>query len=158
MDPVGARFRMRIAVPVTLIAGLGLTGLTSVAVAVRPHASPTFVANYRGSDPDGRVSFTLGGAYNEPLNRPPFTTYELYDLRFATECSRAGMKLPGPIILTHQRRHASEQEHFTYRAHGFVIHGVLYGALGKPQFRGTVEVVRRGCDGDALPWTARIVL
>jgi hypothetical protein len=148
---------MRIAVPVTLIAGLGLTGLTSVAVAVRPHASPTFVADYRGSDPDGPVSFTLGGAVNEPLNRPPFTTYELYDLKFASECSRSGTKLPGVISLTHHRRHASEQQHFTYRARGFVIHGLLYGPLGKPKFKGTVEVVRHGCDGDVLPWTAKFV-
>ncbi len=158
MDPVGARLRMRIVVPATLIAVLVLTGMTSVAVAVRPHASPTFTANYRGSDPDGRVSFTLGGAYNEPLNRPPFTTYELYDLKFATECSRSGTKVPGLISLPHARRHASQQMHFTYRAHGFVIRGVLYGPLGRPKFKGTVEVVRRGCDGDVLPWTARLVL
>ncbi len=148
---------MRIAVPATLIAVLGLIGMTSVADAVRPHVSPTFVANYRGSDPEGGVSFTLGGAFNEPLNRPTFTTYELYNLRFATECSRSPAALPGSIVLAAPRRHASEQEHFTYRAHGFVIHGVLYGALGNPRFRGTVAVVKRRCDGDALPWTARLV-
>ena len=48
--------------------------------------------------------------------------------------------------------------HFTYRAHGFVIRGVLYGPRGKPKFKGTVEVVRRGCDGDVLTWTAGLVL
>lgn len=148
---------MRIAVPATLIALLGLTGITGVAVAVRPHASPTFVGNYRGSNPEGSVSFTLGGASNGGVTQPTFYTYELYFLRFATECSRSPAAVPGSIILSQHRHHASERLHFTYRAHGFVIHGVLYGALENPKLKGTVAVIKQGCDGDALPWTVRLV-
>ena len=154
---MGARLRMRIAVPVTLIAALALSGLTSVAVAVRPHASPTWVANYRGGGPGGPVSFTVGGADNETVDVPPSHNYELYNLKFATECSRTGTRLPGLISLPHLRRHVGDQERFSYRARGFVIHGLLYGPLRRPKFKGTVAVVRPGCDGDVLPWTAAIV-
>jgi len=149
---------MRIAVPAALAAVLMLTGITSVAVAVRPHASPTFIGNYAGSDAEGPVSFTMGGAANEVPGKRPFYTYDLYNLRFATECSRSGTRLPGTITLLHHRRHASEQEHFTYRAHGFVIHGVLYGPLVEAKFKGTVAVAKRGCDGDSLLWTAKVVI
>ena len=82
--------------------------------------------------------------------------YELDKLKFATECSRSGSSVPGAIFFTHQRRYASEKRHFTYRAAGFVIRGVLYGSFEEPKFRGTVEVHKPHCDSDRLSWTAKL--
>ena len=87
--------------------------------------------------------------------RPDYA-YELDKLKFATECSRSGSSVPGAIFFTHQRRYASEKQHFTYRAAGFVIRGVLYGSFEEPKFRGTVEVHKPHCDGDRLSWTAKL--
>jgi len=134
---------------------LTLTGLTSVSVAVRPHASPGFVQLYAGSDAEGPVTFRLSGPGKAGPGRPDYA-YELDKLKFATECSRSGSGVPGAILFTHQRRYASEKQHFTYRAAGFVIRGVLYGSFEEPKFRGTVEVHKPHCDGDRLSWTAKL--
>ncbi len=148
MRSVGVRVRVSFAV-------LGLLLAPATAIAVRPHASPVLQAPYSGSDPEGRVSFHMTIAFNDAIpGRPAFYAYSIDKFRFATECSPRGVRLPGGVDVRQTRRRRSQVAHFTYRGRGFSIRATLSGNLGTPAVHGTVRISERGCDGDALPFSA----
>jgi hypothetical protein len=145
---VGARCRM-------LIVGLVLVfaSVPGGALAVRPSVSPAENVRYVGSDPEGPVTFLMMILTDKA---PTPVTYIMNGMRFATECSRSGSRAPGEIVITRHRTRASQQPRFGYHRDGFIIHGHISGSLGAPRVTGTVQLDRPGCDGDPLPFTARL--
>jgi len=137
-----------------LIVGIALvlTSLPGVALAVRPSVSPSENVPYVGSDPEGPVTFLMMIL----TNKSPAVTYIMNGMKFATECAPSGSSAPGVIVITRHRTRVSQQPRFSYHRAGFVIRGHVYGSLGAPRVVGTVQLDEPGCDGDVLPFTARL--
>ncbi len=128
----------------------------AAAWAVRPHASPVAQADYRGSDPEGRVAFHMTLAYNDGFaGHPASWEYAIYAFRFATECNRAGVRLPANVTFDKKQRRAARILRFSYSGHGVRLRLTISGK-GLTTASGTVRISSRRCDGDWLPFTASI--
>ena len=74
--------------------------------AVRPHASGSLVG-YRGVDPEGPVSFTI-----LITDSSHGSDYSATGFRIATECNRAGVRLPDSVTITRHERGTPRTLHF----------------------------------------------
>jgi hypothetical protein len=116
---------------------------TGAALAARIEVGGAAAIPYKGSDPEGAVTFL----YDEipTAGSHPIYTATVDEFRFASECG-AGT-VPGVIHIGHNKR-------FNYRGRGFVIRGTLVGGFLRPKVQGTAQVTAPGCDSDALSFTA----
>ncbi len=118
--------------------------------AVRPHASGSLVG-YRGVDPEGPVSFTI-----LITDSSHGSDYSASGFRIATECNRAGVRLPDSVTITRHERGTPRTLHFNYRRRGVAIALTVSGP-SLSTARGTVQISSRRCDGDTLPFRASAV-
>ena len=89
------------------------------------------------------------------IGRPAFWEYSLYAFRFATECNRAGIRLPASVAYDKKQRRAARVLRFTYRGRGVLLRLTISGK-DLSTASGTVRFSSRRCDGDSLPFTASI--
>jgi hypothetical protein len=148
---VGGRIRT-VAIGALVLAAV----VPAVALAVRPSVSPVAQGYYTGSSPEGPVTFWMVLADNDQPNGHSFFTYAAYNMKFVTECAPTGLKLRKGFVIPGRRIRVSQRLHFRYHAHGVVIRGFVSGSLGGPNVTGTVQISRPGCDGDVLPFTAKL--
>jgi hypothetical protein len=83
---------------------------------------------------------------------PASWNYGLYDLVIATGCSRT-THVPGGVVVS-DRRKSSWRSRFSARMRGFRIKGTVSGSLSKPTVHATVKVLKSGCRGEVVKFTA----
>ena len=105
---------------------------------------------YRGSDHMGAVRFKL--LIRHSSGKAAVYQYILYDLSFATACTRGGVKVPGQVTVTGAGRH----ERFSLRTKRYVLTGRISGAAESPRVTGTLRVLSGACGGEVLRFSAKL--
>jgi hypothetical protein len=137
--------RARLGAVVAIVVVMAATG---VALASRVEVGASFLQPFNGSERYGKVSFELVNIETRSSSPHPVETLTVRRFRFASECNRAGTRVPGKMAVDrHGRFHST--------ARGFRVTGRL---LGNAQTRATgTAAVSHDCDGDSDPvhFTAR---
>ena len=107
---------------------------------------------YKGSDHHGAVRFRMVIRHRSVLGKAAVYQYTLYDLSFATACTRGGVKVPGQVTVTGSGRH----ERFSLRTKRYVLTGRISGAAERPRVTGTLKVLHGACGGEVLHFRAKL--
>ena len=113
-------------------------------------AAGPVTASYRASSPQGPVRFRM--LVSRAKADPASWNYGLYDLVIATGCSRT-THVPGGIVVSNRRK-SGRRSRFSARPRGFRIKGSVSGSLSKPTVHATVKVLKSGCRGEVVEFTA----